>query len=134
MSDNAKSIKASDERQAEVAARLGMDPAELVVYSNVDGEYAVVKDGTRLLLQDGGRIAWYGDTAPNPTYPLVVPSVELDESEPPDVDEVEDPGVAPVDEPPAPVEPKPADDGAAKPVEPVEDKKPTPAKATAAKK
>ena len=129
MSDNAKSSKASDERQAEVAARLGMDPAELVVYTNVDGEYAAVKDGTRLLLQDGGRIAWYGDKAPNPTYPLVVPSVELDESDEPAFDEAGDPDVVPD---PGPVVEPPAPDPA--PVDPVEDKKPAPAKAAAAKK
>lgn len=76
-----KSKQARQERRDEVAARLGMDPAEIAVFSNADGEYAVIKDGTRLLLQDEGKVAWYGDEAPNPTYPLVKPTVELDESE-----------------------------------------------------
>lgn len=91
----AKSKQVSDERRDEVAARLGMDPAEIAVFTNADGEYAVIKDGTRLLLQDEGRVAWYGDKAPNPTYPLVKPTVELDES---DLEAVEAPaGPSPSD-------------------------------------
>jgi hypothetical protein len=77
----AKSKKVSAERHAEVAQRLGMDPVEIEVFTNPDGEYALIKDGTRVLLQDRGEVAWYGDRAPNPTYPLVVPTVELDESD-----------------------------------------------------
>lgn len=85
------SSKASPEVQAVVARQLGFKPAEvLAVFDNVDGLYALVKDGHRLLLQDDGEVAWYGDEAPNPGYPLVVPSVELDESDD-EVDEVETP-------------------------------------------
>jgi hypothetical protein len=72
-----------------------MDPVEIAVFTNPDGEYAVIKDGTRVLLQDEGKVAWYGDKAPNPTYPLVVPTVELDES---DLEAVEAPaGPSPSD-------------------------------------
>lgn len=102
----AKSKQASDERRDEVAARLGMDPVEIAVFTNADGEYVVIKDGTRLLLQDEGRVAWYGEKAPNPTYPLVKPTVELDES---DLEAVEAPsGPSPSDG--APVEPPRPDD------------------------
>lgn len=83
-----RSSKASREFTDEVARHLGFKPAELLgVYDNADGPYVVVKDGHRLLLRDDGTVAWYGDEAPNPSYPLVVPSVELDES-----DEDEDEG------------------------------------------
>jgi hypothetical protein len=57
-----------------------------------------------VLLQDEGRVAWYGDKAPNPTYPLVVPSVELDES---DLEAVE-----------APDGPSPSDGATVEPLEP----------------
>lgn len=114
MSDDrkkAKSKKATDERRDEVAQRLGMDPTEIAVFSNADGEYAVGKDGHRLLLQEDGGIAWYGDKAPNPTYLLVQPTVELDES---DVEEVE-----------APTDPPAADAASVKPGPPA---RPTTAK------
>lgn len=103
----AKSKKVSDERHAEVADRLGFKPEEIAVFKNPDGEYAVVKDGHRLLLQDEGRVAWYGDEAPNPTYPLVRPSVLVDES---DVEEID----GPLDLPLKPgEEPLPKDDAGA---------------------
>jgi hypothetical protein len=103
----AKSKKASDERHAEVADRLGFKPEEIAVFKNPDGEYAVVKDGHRLLLQDEGRVAWYGDEAPNPTYPLVRPSVLIDET---DVEAIE----GPLDLPLEPgEEPLPKDDAGA---------------------
>lgn len=100
--EKVKSKKASGERTAEVAQRLGVGVDEIAVFTNPDGEYAIGKDGHRLLLQDEGRVAWYGEKAPNPTYPLVVPTVELDESDEP-VDEggPVDP-VDPVDDRPKP--------------------------------
>lgn len=129
MSDDrkkAKSKQVSDERHAEVAARLGFKPDEIAVFSNPDGEYAVVKDGHRLLLQDDGKVAWYGDEAPNPTYPLVRPTVEIDET---DVEQID----GPLDLPLEPGEvPLPKDDAGAnvaltQPVgEPAEAKKPGP--------
>lgn len=89
--EKVRSDKASPEVHVDVARRLGFKPDELLgVYENLDGPYAVVKDGHRLLLLDEG-VAWYGDTAPNPGYPLVVPSVELDESEEPDEPEPGEP-------------------------------------------
>ena len=102
MSDERKKVKskkASDERRDEVAARLGMDPAEIAVFTNPDGEYALGRDGHRLLLQDRGEVAWYGDEAPNPTYPLVVPTVELDEAELVEVEAAD--GPPPPDDEPA---------------------------------
>ena len=114
----AKSRKASEERHAEVADRLGFKPEEIAVFKNPDGEYAVVKDGHRLLLQDGGAVAWYGDEAPNPTYPLVRPSVEVDES---DVEAID----GPLDLPREPGEAPPLTDDAnanVAPTEPVEGK------------
>lgn len=126
----AKSRKASDERRDEVAARLGMDPVEIAVFTNPDGEYAVVKDGSRLLLQEEGKVAWYGDKAPNPTYPLVRPTVELDES---DLDEVEAPsGPSPSDgEPTEPLQP---DNPDLAQQQPVGEKKPGPAPRTSTTK
>lgn len=103
----AKSKKVSDERHAEVADQLGFKPEEIAVFRNPDGEYAVVKDGHRLLLQDGGAVAWYGDEAPNPTYPLVRPSVVIDES---DVEEIDGPLDLPLE---SGGEPLPADDAGA---------------------
>lgn len=79
-----KSEQVSEERHAEVARQLGMGVDEITVFFNIDGEYALGRDGTRLLLLEDGAVAWYGDKAPNPTYPLVVPSVELDESDEPE--------------------------------------------------
>jgi hypothetical protein len=107
----------SEERHAEIAARLGFAPEEFSSWENADGEYVRVKDGHALLLQDEGQVAWYGETAPNPTYPLVVPSVDLDEEA--DLEAVEAPsGPSPSDG--APVEPLRPDDpalaaGAARP-------------------
>lgn len=112
----AKSRKVSSERHAEVAARLGFKPEEIAVFTNPDGEYAVVKDGHRLLLQDGGAVAWYGDKAPNPTYPLVRPSVEIDES---DVEEIDGPLdlAAPEGETPLPTDDAGANVALTQPVE-----------------
>lgn len=89
MSDERKKVrssKASPEVRDSVARLLGFKAVEvLAVYDNVDGLYAVVKDGHRLLLNDEDHtVAWYGDTAPNPSYPLVVPTVELDETDEPE--------------------------------------------------
>jgi hypothetical protein len=83
-----KSKKVSDELHADVAARLGVKPAEVAVFGNADGVYAVDGNGHRMLLLDDGGVAWYGDKAPNPAYPLVRPSVVIDES---DVEEIDDP-------------------------------------------
>ena len=86
MSDDrktAKSRRVSDELHAEVAARLGVKPAEVAVYENPDGMYAVDSNGHRMLLRDEGGIAWYGDKAPNPAYPLVHPTVDIEEADSP---------------------------------------------------
>lgn len=119
MSDERKKVKssrASQEFADDIARQLGFKPGEvLAVFDNVDGPYVLAKDGNRLLLGEAaagggvGSVAWYGDKAPNPGYPLVVPSVELDESDvDEDDDEVEDL------EPPAPPAPKTPEGGPAR--------------------
>jgi hypothetical protein len=77
----AKSKKVPDELHAEVADQLRVKPGEIAVFTNPDGVYAVDRNGHRMLLQETGEVAWYGDKAPNGAFPLVRPSVLVDESD-----------------------------------------------------